>query len=67
MASNANAAGGPAVATRRPPTIGPATRAPCRESPWTALPATRISSGTSSGMIAPSAGTLNALAAPNSA
>ena len=44
--------------------IGPPTRAPCRESPCTALPATRISSGTSSGMIAPSAGTLNAVAAP---
>src|SRR5438093_564012 len=64
-ALNANAADGPAVATRRPPTTGPPTRAPWRERPCTALPGTRISSGTSSGMIAPSAGMLNADAAPN--
>jgi hypothetical protein len=66
-ASNAKAAGGPTVATRSPPRTGPPIRAAWRDSPRTAFPGTRISSGTSSGMSAPRAGPLNEYAAPKSA
>lgn len=46
---------------------GPPVRAAWRDSPRIAFPGTRISSGTSSGISAPIAGTLNDVAAPKSA
>jgi len=58
---------GPADATISPPMTGPVSRAPWRENERRVLPCTRMSAGTSSGMIAPIAGMKNAPVAPKNA
>ena len=66
-ASIANALGAPAVATMIPPTTGPATRAIWNDSPLSAFPDCRTSSGMSSGMMAVIAGWKNAALIPKNA
>ena len=63
-ASRPNAAGNPALAITSPPTIGPPINAIWRDVPRTAFPVCKISGGTSSGMIAFSAGSKNEWVAP---
>src|SRR5437773_4249089 len=55
-ASTAKATGGPRALTSKPPAMGPITRLSCRARPRNELAATRISFGTTSGMIALIAG-----------